>query len=216
MADGIHKEGRTILFVSHNLQAIRSLCRRALLLDGGRLVADGGVSEVISQYLAVQQTSLDVHGRSMANRLNRTNGRVRFTSISVGNPDKGETWSFRAGDTIALTFGYEVLEPVDSLGFLLTFSSPANGETITTAKNVLLDLPVAAGRVGQFTISIPSNCFRPGDISVSACLGNRDFSMFEDVIDSNVNLPHLVIESDEEDWHRRAGYFSIDYSIEHK
>jgi lipopolysaccharide transport system ATP-binding protein len=43
--------GRTVLLVSHNMPAVSNLCQRALLLDGGRLVADGPADEVISKYL---------------------------------------------------------------------------------------------------------------------------------------------------------------------
>jgi homopolymeric O-antigen transport system ATP-binding protein len=46
------RQGRTILFVSHNMTAVRSLCRRVLLLDGGRIVMDGNVDACISRYLA--------------------------------------------------------------------------------------------------------------------------------------------------------------------
>lgn len=50
--DEVAREGRTIIFVSHNLTAVQSLCRRALLIRGGRLVADGPVPQVVSNYLA--------------------------------------------------------------------------------------------------------------------------------------------------------------------
>ena len=43
--------GRTILFVSHNLAAVRVLCSRAILLDHGSLIGDGPVNEVIANYL---------------------------------------------------------------------------------------------------------------------------------------------------------------------
>lgn len=45
------RQGRTILFVSHNMAAVRSLCRRVLLLDGGRIVMDGDVDGCIRRYL---------------------------------------------------------------------------------------------------------------------------------------------------------------------
>jgi lipopolysaccharide transport system ATP-binding protein len=45
-------DGRTVLFVSHNMQAVRRLCERAMLLDGGRLVMEGGVESVAQHYLA--------------------------------------------------------------------------------------------------------------------------------------------------------------------
>ena len=44
-------EGRTVLFVSHNIGAVQRLCSRALLLDGGRLVQDGPPAEVVTTYL---------------------------------------------------------------------------------------------------------------------------------------------------------------------
>jgi lipopolysaccharide transport system ATP-binding protein len=46
MQSASNEEGRTVLFVSHNLVAVRSLCQRALLMERGRLVADAEVSEV--------------------------------------------------------------------------------------------------------------------------------------------------------------------------
>lgn len=51
------RDGRTVLFVSHNLASVKQLCRRGLLLESGRLVADGGIQEVLAQY---QNRSLGV------------------------------------------------------------------------------------------------------------------------------------------------------------
>ena len=44
-------EGRTVLFVSHNMQAINTLCARCILLDKGRIVASGNTREVVEDYL---------------------------------------------------------------------------------------------------------------------------------------------------------------------
>lgn len=52
MDQASRREGRTVLFVSHNLAAISELTNRAILLDAGRIVCDGPVSNVISKYLA--------------------------------------------------------------------------------------------------------------------------------------------------------------------
>src|ERR1700736_125365 len=51
MNDVAH-EGRTVLFVSHNMQAVRRLCERALLLEDGKLVKEGDVASVAEHYLA--------------------------------------------------------------------------------------------------------------------------------------------------------------------
>lgn len=55
----VTKEGRTILFVSHNMQLVRRLCRRALLLEHGQLVADGDVDSVVARYLAAVEAGGD-------------------------------------------------------------------------------------------------------------------------------------------------------------
>jgi lipopolysaccharide transport system ATP-binding protein len=47
----VANEGRTVLFVSHNLGAVQALCTRALLLDQGRILATGDIPSVISTYL---------------------------------------------------------------------------------------------------------------------------------------------------------------------
>jgi lipopolysaccharide transport system ATP-binding protein len=45
-------QGRTVVFVSHNMASIRALCQRAMLLEGGRIRADGPVDDVVSTYLS--------------------------------------------------------------------------------------------------------------------------------------------------------------------
>lgn len=44
--------GRTVLFVSHNMDAVQRLCSRSMLLEGGRIVAEGQTPDVVSKYLA--------------------------------------------------------------------------------------------------------------------------------------------------------------------
>jgi lipopolysaccharide transport system ATP-binding protein len=50
----VAKEGRTVVFVSHNMQAVRQLCRRAILLDKGAILMDDSAAVVTERYL--QQT----------------------------------------------------------------------------------------------------------------------------------------------------------------
>ena len=52
--EDLSQSGRTVLFVSHNMQAVARLCDRALLLDQGRVVRDGPSEEVVAFYLQTQ------------------------------------------------------------------------------------------------------------------------------------------------------------------
>jgi lipopolysaccharide transport system ATP-binding protein len=76
------QHGRTILFVSHNLAAIQSLCTRAILLQEGHIAATGPVDEVVQKYL--ETTRQKVTGQSLANRIDRTgSGFLKFLNLTI-------------------------------------------------------------------------------------------------------------------------------------
>lgn len=52
----VSKEGRTVLFVSHNMQALRNLCERSILLDKGSIIKSGETQHVISTYLRTMES----------------------------------------------------------------------------------------------------------------------------------------------------------------
>jgi lipopolysaccharide transport system ATP-binding protein len=80
MGDVAH-EGRTVLFVSHNMAAIQSLCKRALLLNGGHLVADGGCKRIVDEYLQVVDQVSDL---SLGERSDRKgNQNLRFIGFEL-------------------------------------------------------------------------------------------------------------------------------------
>ena len=54
MREVAHKEGRTVLYVSHNMNTIRQLCDRCVVLDHGRIIFDGDVEEAINCYLGIK------------------------------------------------------------------------------------------------------------------------------------------------------------------
>lgn len=59
MSDVSHSEGRTVLYVSHNMNTIRQLCSRCIVLDHGKLVFDGDVEDAIAIYANIKKGSLD-------------------------------------------------------------------------------------------------------------------------------------------------------------
>ncbi len=53
----VSKHGRTVIFVSHNMQAVTRLCSRTILLNGGRVLADGPSHEIVSVYMQSEKTA---------------------------------------------------------------------------------------------------------------------------------------------------------------
>jgi lipopolysaccharide transport system ATP-binding protein len=64
--DDFRRRGKTIVFVSHSLAAVRQLCQRALLIDSGVLLADGPVGDVASEYEHLMQGSFEPHAQASA------------------------------------------------------------------------------------------------------------------------------------------------------
>jgi lipopolysaccharide transport system ATP-binding protein len=54
----VAKEGRTVLFVSHNMPAVQSLCDRGIWLDDGKIVGKGQANQVVSNYLQISFSNL--------------------------------------------------------------------------------------------------------------------------------------------------------------
>lgn len=72
MQDVSRGEGRTVLFVSHNMASIRQLCQRGILLDNGQVEMSGDVNSVINHYLSGQKVLSDFERKG--------NGYIRVSS----------------------------------------------------------------------------------------------------------------------------------------
>ena len=75
------QEGRTILFVSHNLTAIQNLCKRCILIEEGKIKMIGKTEDVIDKYLNINKNLTNI---SLKNRTDRTGrGNIEFTDIKI-------------------------------------------------------------------------------------------------------------------------------------
>ena len=76
--EDIAGEGRTVLFVSHRMTAIRSLCNRGILLDRGKLIFDGEINETLNQYM-----SKSLENFTKTKDFNITKNNISLTKISI-------------------------------------------------------------------------------------------------------------------------------------
>ncbi len=86
MENASKEQGRTVLFVSHNMQSIRSLCSTGILLDNGKLVEHSSVNETIESYQQLFQSSSGIPVLERTDR--RGTGEVRLIDI-VLNENQG-------------------------------------------------------------------------------------------------------------------------------
>lgn len=98
------EQGRTILFVSHNMSAIKTLCSRALLLDQGGVVDDGRASDVIHRYLHTAQSDR-IHQQSWADPATAPGAEfIRLHRVALVTPPEADTLDIRMPLGIEIAF----------------------------------------------------------------------------------------------------------------
>jgi lipopolysaccharide transport system ATP-binding protein len=108
--------GRTVLFVSHNMPAVASLCQRAYMLDRGRIVTTGAGRDVVREYLATARADETIPLGDRQDR--RGDGSVRVTRLRIENADDGGAISSSCRLRVALD--YESDTPLSAPRFQVT------------------------------------------------------------------------------------------------
>lgn len=120
MGDVTQKEGRTVLFVSHNLAAVKSLCKKSILLDGGRIIKYGLTDEVINFYLNQREKKLNSAEYFHETTKNKNVDSVAcLHSARLLNKDGLICSDFGSIDEIFFSIDYEIKKEVS--GFLVDF-----------------------------------------------------------------------------------------------
>ena len=168
--DEVARTGRTILFVSHNMAAIRRLCHRSVLLENGRLTADGETDNVITTYLS--HISDGASATELTSRPDRTgDGRAQFTHVRLlldGQPSE----ALVTGKPAALLLDYKVsdAEKLRDINVSLGIDNQV-GERICALSTELVgqhfpSLPTK----GTIRVDIPNLPLLPGRYAVTLFL----------------------------------------------
>ncbi|OYU80791.1 MAG: ABC transporter ATP-binding protein [Flavobacterium sp. BFFFF1] len=104
MQDISRGDGRTVLFVSHNMAAVKSLCTRGIVLENGKKKFEGTIDEALSSYSdAILANSTEVVFDENTNRTGSK--KIQFTSLSIQNQNHIKTQEYSIGDDLKITFG---------------------------------------------------------------------------------------------------------------
>jgi lipopolysaccharide transport system ATP-binding protein len=102
------REGRTVIFVSHNMAAMAALCTRAMLIRGGRLEHSGPPQAVIEEYLRTVRSTASL---ALADRSDRQGGgRFRFTNVEILNGRGEPVETVSSGQDVVFQFDYDLAE----------------------------------------------------------------------------------------------------------
>ncbi len=114
MRDAAHVQGRTVLYVSHNMNTIRQLCERVIVMDHGRIVFDGDVEEGIAIYSNVSDIELPVEYDLTNVRMSFMSKEVdaKITSIKILNKTIA---SYKSGEPLDFIATVKAYKNIDNL-----------------------------------------------------------------------------------------------------
>ncbi|MCX6276045.1 MAG: ABC transporter ATP-binding protein [Bacteroidetes bacterium] len=99
-------DGRTVLFVSHNMATIQYLCNSCIYLKQGLFAASGNTQDVISKYL---QESVETGSNDLANNKNREGSqRIRFNGVTFRSPSGESKRSLQCGEDVVMDLHFSV------------------------------------------------------------------------------------------------------------
>ncbi|MFN8435245.1 MAG: ABC transporter ATP-binding protein [Anaerolineales bacterium] len=158
-------QGRTILFVSHNMAAINRLCTRAVLLDKGQLVADGAATEITAKYLSVA-------GGESSNRvwdLENAPGTddLRLLSVQLIGEDGNLVSVVDVHEKLVLRIEYQVNTP--GLKFRCTFGFNTQGIYAFAAMEPSEEVRLQRGRYFS-SITVPPHLLAEGEYIISVSI----------------------------------------------
>jgi len=211
-------EGRAILFVSHNMLSVRSLCSRGILLDSGNVAMDSSIGAITQRYMEqISQQAFDASTEVGNSNNRRGNGAVRYSRIDVEDDQGNAGIRFKMGDNVRFVFSAEVFRRVPHLFASLTLRSGHTGDIVTNALHELSSSDLFPGQTIDFVVNVDSTLLRPGEYDLYLWLGANPKEPY-DVVDSI--LGPLVIYADGQwkvlgfDPFNPVGYFSLPTRLE--
>lgn len=182
MNDVSRTSGRTILYVSHNMNTIRQLCERCIVLDHGRVVFNGGVEEAIAVYMGMKAISQNrIELRNLPRTQSFLHHPVTMTVLEMLDSDintreTGTKLRFRLGCTA---------EKEIKNAFLRTTINSADGTPVTMLTTDH-GIPLVPGQEKIITFTLDTSRLVPGRYTITPVIYEvNEFG-------ANVNLDHLM------------------------
>lgn len=153
-------QGRTVLFVSHNMDAVLKLCTRAILLESGRVRSTGEAKAVVPAYLHSQSSSPRVVDLQSKARTDQSTGKSQLIRVSPSDPNG--SWLFPFGQRLSVDLSFDVQSSTSRLEVLVSVYS-ARGFEVVTWTNTCSNVPlVLQSGMNTLRIGFPDLRLLPG------------------------------------------------------
>lgn len=162
-------QGRTVLFVSHSVSAMRTLCTRGILLDRGRLVLDGDIETIVQAYLAGNKAA-ESSGAEWRNDGNQyPDPFFKPLRLSVSSTEEmGDAVAFHHGSEICVEIEGAIEEEDDGLLVGIMLTTPEGAEVFRSMHRDSPDLAERRLETGshKWKVVLPARLLNEGDYRV--------------------------------------------------
>ncbi len=164
-------QGRTILFVSHNMAAVKTLCTKAILLENGKVSMEGDVEDITARYIK-SQVGEEGSRPSIAWSLPEAPASAAFVlnSVNVKNSAGEISGSFYTTETITVEIGYEVRQRIAGSRVLIKLTDIQGIVVFVSTNQLVEETEKAPGRY-MTTCVIPKNILNGGTYYISVRIG---------------------------------------------
>jgi lipopolysaccharide transport system ATP-binding protein len=204
--------GRTVLFVSHNMQAVRALCNMGVFFQNGELVGGGMINSVLDLYeKSIKGIKIDEKTSINDEKGRRGLGYARYSDIHIQDKESIEKNIFNIGQQIEFVLTFKVYQDLSEVFIVLALRSGMSRELVTSFRHRYPEVNLKKGGTYRFKIIINNPSIRPGEYPLYFWLGDKDNRAL-DVVDDLI-LPLKVtaegtIDSLGFDPTVHTGYFS--------
>lgn len=165
--DDVARAGRTVLFVSHNMTAVKALCPKTILLNQGVIELEGSTREVVQHYLGTDKvTSGQVSWPAHQRPGNRS---FKLNSVTLKTLEGSPTSSVEISKGAFVEIDFEVIEEGAQAGFsLVLFDSEVNHlfDSLSNTERDYYGKPLQCGRYIS-TCRLPGDLLNAGMFSIS-------------------------------------------------
>lgn len=168
MKDVSEKEGRTVLFVSHNMEAIQNLCTNAFLINEGRVLVDGAVPDVIKGYMKGFVRTKNMVRFQMEEAPGT--GDVRLLKASISHSDGKPQEYFSTADSLLFEFEFAFLSEEQQQLDITFHLTDERGILIYVGSTIWDHESVFQKGILSATCNFPGHILNEGNYTVSRLL----------------------------------------------
>ncbi|MBH09260.1 MAG: hypothetical protein CMG74_02715 [Candidatus Marinimicrobia bacterium] len=177
MKDTSESKDRTVIFVSHNMDTIRRICDRCIILDDGKIRFDGNTDEAITEYKKINHSFISADYRSSSSMIfsDKPDLLFQILNISIKDSSKIDEINFSIFEPIFINLEYIIR---DSIPNLMVNIAVFNDDGLIISSNVN-DKPHSTNsgiKKGKYkaSIKIPSLLLKPGAYVLFSSIGIAD------------------------------------------